>query len=336
MVLLAGGAAEPKVLAGVFGGTTWSPATLAGTTSDGMSIAVLPATGEAVGLMRAAAPANQLQYTLWNGASWSPFASLHGDATQGEPAIVATGAVAHAVYWENATFLYKHETFANGAWGIMAQPISPAGATQAPCGPNPPALAPLGAAAALVFVNGSCGGATNHLFNTDLSGAAWLASKDLAANPSFSSALRPAVAAPASGPELLVAYVDQGGTQVWFAARTSGVWSPPQPITNALTADPLALAPLPGSGAVLAYRGTDGKLYTSVYAGAWSPPAGIASVTVNAAPALARGIGAAKAELAYTDGSGVFHTRLVGTVWTAPVQVAPGTGFSRVALGSGP
>jgi hypothetical protein len=338
VVLLAGGAPGPNgLLAATYDGAAWAPTTLAGTTSDAMSVAVIPSTGQAVGLLRSAG--NQLQYTLWDGATWAPFASLSGDLTQGQPAIVASGATARAVYWENTTFFYRSRSFTAGAWAATAA-VFPAGAAQQPCGPNPPALAPLGAEAALVFVNGSCGGATNHLYDTDLSGGAWLASKDIAVNPSYSAALRPAVVAPASGPELIVAYVQQGATQVWSSARTAGVWSAPAMIASALTSDPVALAPLPGSGAVLAYRGTNGNLYTALYAGtSWAAPVGIAgsSIAINATPAVARGIGAASAELAYTDTNGVvFHARLVNNAWTAPAQVAPGTGFSRVALGSGP
>ena len=192
----------------------------------------------------------------------------------------------------------------------------------------------------LVFVNGMCSGTLDHLYNTDLVGGSWLASHDIAPNPSIAANLRPAITAPTSGPELVVAYVQASPSQQILAAyRTNGAWSAPVAITSGLTTDPVALAPLAGGGVLLAYRGTDSKLYTAQFSGgAWSTaePAFSPNVTISAAPSLAKGVGTAAAEMAYVDANGaLWHARFNGVNWAAPLQVA-GSGFAHVAIASAP
>jgi hypothetical protein len=343
VLLLAGGAPGPSgVLAGAYPpGGTWSSMSLAGTTAE-VAVAFVPTTGDGIGVVRSTAPANKLQYTRLSATTWSALQPINSDSAQGQPALIAVGNTAHLVFW-NLNFKHDHEAWSAGAWTAAAQPVTPLGSAVQPCGPNAPALALLGAEVSVVFVNGNCTGALNHLLGTDLVGGVWQATKDVASDPAYDAAQRPAIAALVGTPELVVAYVPQGTQQIWSAHRSSGVWSAPAMIANGLTNDPIALAPLASGGAVLAYRGTDaggGKLYTATFTGAaWSTPVGAftPNVVIGTTPAVARGVGTAKAELAYVDGNGVvFHTRLVGTTWTPPLQVATGTGFTRVALASGP
>jgi len=341
VLVLAGGAPGPNgVLAGVYApGGAWSATPLAGVTAA-TAIAFVPGTGDGVGVVRATAPVDQVQHTRWDGSTWTALAALNADVTQGQPALAASGGKAYLVLWD-AAFKYETEVWSAGAWTVSAQPVTPSGTAMQPCGPNAPAIAPLGAEASVVFVNGSCVGALNHLLGTDRSGGVWQASSDISNNPSFAATQRPALSASTgAGPELVTAYVQQGASQILAAARTSGAWSAPVSITNGLTNDPVALAPLSDGGVVLAYRGTDGKLYQATYTGGtWSMPAApfATNVAVAAPPAVARGVGGARAELAYVDVSGgVFHTRLVGAAWTAAVPIALGTGFTHVALASGP
>jgi hypothetical protein len=120
----------------------------------------------------------------------------------------------------------------------------------------------------------------------------------------------------------------------------NGTWSTPVQITNGLTNDPVSLAPMTGGGAVMAYRGTDMKLYYATFSGTtWSTPAAAVSPTnviIGSTPAVAKGVGGAKAELAYVDVNGLlFHIRLT-TTWSAPAQVGSGTGFAHVAIAAGP
>jgi hypothetical protein len=305
---------------------------------------MLPATGQGVGLLQGGTN-EQLVYTLWNGSSWSALAQLNADFTLGQPALATVGSTVHAVYLGTDNKLY-YEAFTGGAWTTASAPVTPMGASGQVCGPSPGVLAPLAAGPSLVFVNGgTCGGATNHLYNTDLSSGGWSTSQDVAPQPSFSASLRPAVTAPLSGLELCTVFVLQGESQLASAYRTSGgTWISTANIQNGLTNDPVALAPL-ASGALLAYRGTDGMLYTATFSSAgapsWSTPTAAftpTNVSVAATPALIKGIGSATAEMVYVDGTGaLMHTRLMGSAWSTPVAVAPGmTGFVHVAITGGP
>jgi hypothetical protein len=329
----------------VYDGSSWgAPATVAAagaTISDDLSLAVMPATGQGVGLLHGAS--DHLVYTIWGGSTWTALAQVNADTTQGRPALAASGSTVHAVFWGN-DFKFYYEAYSGGAWTSSPQAVVPAGMTLAmqPCGPSPGVLAPIGAGASLIFVNGgNCSGATNHLYNTDLSSGVWQASKDVATNPSFIKTQWPAVTAPVSGPELVTAYVQQNATQILSAYRSMGTWFLTAPILNGLTNDPVALAPLVGGEVLLAYRGTDMKLYTSTFSGiGWSNPVAAlgSNPSLGAAPALIAGIGTAVAEMVYIDSTGaLFHTRLIGSTWTAPMPVATGmTGFAHAAIAGGP
>jgi hypothetical protein len=339
-VLLLGVTSAGALTADLFDGSSWAaPATVSGTaTGDDLSLATIPGTGQGVGLLHGAS--DQLVYTLWNGAAWSPLAQINADTTQGKPSLAASGSTAYAVYW-GSNYKYYLEQYSAGAWTSSSQAVFPAGSPSQPCGPSPGALAPLGAAASFVFVNGSCSGALNHLYDSDLSAGAWKASTDVASNPSYSGSQGPAVVAPSSGPELVTVFLAQGTSQLQWASRTGGVWSSPVSIDSALTSAPVALAPLAGGSVLLAFQGTDGKLYTATFAsGTWSSPAPAFATNVSVAttPAVAAGIGGALAEMVYLDATGaLFHTRLAGTTWSSPVPVAPATtGFAHVAIASGP
>jgi hypothetical protein len=326
-------------MASSFDGSAWAtPMTVAGgATSDDLAVAVVPATLHGVGLIHGAN--DQLDYTLWNGTAWSSFVQLHADVTQGRPTLAGVGGTVHAVYW-GKDFHFYYEAFTGGAWTAAPLPVIPTGTAPSLCGPSPPSFTPLGADASLLFVNGSCSGALNHLYGSDLSSGAWQAVKDIASNPTSAANLRPSLTELASGPELLAVYAPTGTSQIQSSYRTAGTWSAAAAIPNGLTNDPVALAPLPGSGAVLAYRGTDDKLYTATFNGTgWTNPAPVftPNVTIGATPALAKGIGSAGAEMAYVDGAGaVWHTRLLGGTWNAPMQVGTATSFNHVAIASGP
>jgi hypothetical protein len=344
-VLLLAVDSKGSVTGVVYDGSTWgAPATVAAagaTLSDDLSLAVMPANGQGVGLLHGAS--DHLVYTLWNGSTWSALAQINADTTQGRPALAASGGKVHAVFWGN-DFKFYYEAFSAGAWTAAPQPVVPMDMTLAmqPCGPSPGVLAPLGADVALIFVNGgTCSGMINHLYDTDLSSGVWQISKDFENDPSFSKTQWPAVTAPVSGPELVTVYVQQNGTQLLSGYRNAGTWFSTAPIFQGFTNDPVALAPLAGGGALLAYRGTNMKLYTSTFSMvSWSNP--VAALTSNptlgAAPALIAGIGTAVAEMVYIDSTGaLFHTRLTGSGWSTAVPVAPGmTGFVHAAIAGGP
>jgi hypothetical protein len=321
---------------------SWSTATISGAmTADAPALAMVPATGQGVGLVHVAS-SNLLDYTVFNGSTWSSFAQLNSDFTLGTHAVVGSGATAQVVYGGTNYYFY-YESWSGSAWTASTPPIVPSGVASL-CGPSAPSLALAGANLSMVFVNGICSGTTNALYDSDLSGGSWQATTTVATYPSNTAAQRPAVAAPSSGPELVVAYVAQGTSQIYTSSRTGGTWATPALLTSGLTNDPVALAPVAGGGAttaVMAYRGTDMKLYTSFFDGtSWAKPAAAFSptnVTVNAAPSVAKGIGGMVAEMGYVDGNGaVWHTRYDGTSWSTAVQVGTGIGFATVAIASGP
>lgn len=339
-ILLLGVTGAGAVTGDVFNGTTWGTAsTVTGTvTADDLSLALVPTTGVGLGLLHGTSSA--VEYTAWNGATWSSLAQLNSDTTQGRPTVAASGSSAFAVYW-GTDYKYYLESYAAGAWSSAPVGVFPPGVAAQPCGPSPGVLTPLGASVSLLFVNGSCSGTVNHLYDSDLVSGAWLASQDLSIDPSYSPTQRPALVAPMSGPELLTVFIEEGGTQLLSATRTGGTWSVPAAITNALTSVPVALAPLAGGGVLLAFQGTDTNLYTATYsAGSWSSPAAPFSTSVSIAttPALATGIGTAAAEMVYVSAAGaLFHTRLTGTTWSMATAVASGTTtFAHVAIASGP
>jgi hypothetical protein len=310
-------------------------------TADDLSVAVV-AKGDALGLLHATT-GDALAFTSWNGAAWSSLAELHADTTRGKPALVANGGGAYAVFQNPTVFTFSYETWSSGSWGTSAKAVTPVGLAQQACGPSPAVLAPFGATASLVFVNGgACGGPSNDLRSSDLGGSGWSTSTEIANNPVDMASTSPAaaVAAPSSGPELVVAYVAQGTSQIYTAYRTATGWSMPTLLTNGLTNDPIALAPVTGGGAVMAYRGTDMMLYTAFFTGTtWALPAAAFSpnVTVDAAPSVAAGVGTAMVEMAYVDANGaLWHTRYGGSAWSAATQVGTASGFAHVAIASGP
>jgi hypothetical protein len=340
VLLLASGATS--TIGGELAGGSWTTATITGATSaDAPALAVVPATGDGVGLVHTTS--DTLAYTHWNGTSWTSLAQLHTDTTRGAPALAATGSSAYAVFQLPSVFTYASETFTSGAWGATSQPVEPADLTQQACGPSPPAIAPFGALATLVYVNGgACGDPANDLRGSDLGGTGWKTSIEISTTPVNGPNTFPAVAVAAlpTQPELVAVWVQQGTTFIFSSYRTSGTWSTPAAIPNGFTNASVAVAPLATSGAVLAYKGTDGNLYTSFFsASAWSTPAAAptASQMVTSTPSVAKGIGGMMAEMAYVDGSGaVWHTGYSGTTWSSPTAIGAGTVFANVAIASGP
>jgi hypothetical protein len=306
-----------------------------------VALAIIPDTMEGVGAFQVTT-SNLLDYTVFDGTVWSAIAQVNADATLGVPSVVGFGDEAYLVYL-GTNYDYYWETFtagSPGSWGKETQ-ILPSGVT-AMCGPTAGALAPLGTGASFVYVNGQCSGSLNHLYDIYLSGSTAGAPADIASNPSFSATTgTPAIAAPASGQiDLVTAFVAEGTQQVYGAYLSAGTWSAPAAITQALTNDPVALAPTTGSGVVMGYQGTDGKLYTDFFGITWAVPAApfTTSTPVAARPAVAKGIGSASAEMVYVSSSGaLFHTRYVSGGWTNPVAIDPSvTTFTHVAIASGP
>jgi hypothetical protein len=300
---------------------------------DGLGLTFLSGGGTAVGLMRFTqlgnAFDNHLQWTTWTPGSWTAFADVGaGITTPNAPALAAHGTTALGAF-RGFDDNYYYGAFAGGAWSGVG-PVQPTASVQS-SGPQGPSFDAY--TGTLAF-----GGDNQHLYAQTWTGS-WAAAQDL--DGQNLTALAPTVTGIAPfGSAAMLVYVRASDAQILYVTLSGGTWSSPATIAGALTGDPVALAPT-ATGAVLAFRGLDGNLYAAVYdAGAWSTvaPFAVPNVTVASAPALARGVGAATAEIAFIESDGAaYHARLIGGSWTTPVAIGGaigGAGLRRVELAS--
>ncbi|MFO0755193.1 MAG: hypothetical protein U0359_01775 [Byssovorax sp.] len=336
-VLVLGGGNGVSVLAAEFHpGGAWSATSLSDATSYGPSIAIT-STGQGVGLIRSN-NGKLLRYTLWSPGMFTPFADVGpGITTREQPSIRAKGTTAHAAF-HGEDFKYYYAAFTGGAWSPMAEQIG-AGAGQS-FGPSPPQivaepLVPAGTEATIAFINGA--GGINQVYARDRIAGSWAAAKPVdLTGTNFN--LAPELVPITSGGELMVIFV-RSDAQIMYAIRNNWVWSAAAPITSATTDNRVSVTSLPNGAALLAFRGQNGLLYSSSYAGGgmWSIPALVApNMLVTGSPALAHGVGGATAELAFAKVDGiVYHARYMGGAWTAPVAVG-GVGMGEVGIASAP
>ncbi len=328
MLLFAGSSAS--LLGGTFhAGGAWVTSALGDATSFGTSLTV-DSSGRGVGVYTSA-NTSLVGYTIWSGGAWSaPAAISQNLAAQGQPFADATGSASTQVIYQDSNYHYWFLGFTS-AW-TQAQAVGTA--TNQNYGPVPATIATLGANATAAFIDGESPD-VNYAAVADRTGGAWGAQADLTGPESYT--VSPVIVPLSAGPELMMVFVQQN-TQIMFITRTAGVWSAPAAITNSLTGARVALAPLPGGGAILAFQGTDSNLYWSLYSSsAWSAVAPFASpnVAVDTSPAVTHGIGGDVAEIAYVSGGMVYHARLTGSTFGAPVLVG-GTGVKGVAIASSP
>jgi hypothetical protein len=277
--------------------------------------------------------------TVWANGTWgAPAAITAAAVARSQPSVDATGGTTSHVIYQDSGYDYWYLAY-TGTWTSQPQALGLAGNQN--YGPVAATIAARGANATAGFIDGHAPN-VNYAAAADLTGGAWQAQVDPGPSGNFNI---PATIIPLdAGADLMMVYVqcvDSGcfnTSQIYFMTRTSGTWTSPVAVTNALTLNQVALAPLPSGGAILAFRGTDTNLYWSVYAsGAWSTVAAFASpnVAVDTTPAVTHGIGGDVAEMAYLSGGQAFHARLTGTTWSAPVLVG-GTGLNGVAIAAAP
>jgi hypothetical protein len=310
-------------------GGAWATSALGDSTSFGTSLTV-DSSGRGVGVYTSTT-GGLVSYTVWSGGAWSaPVAVPQSLVALSQPFADATGSAGAQVIYQDASYHYWFLGYTS-AW-TQAQAVGTA--TNQSYGPVPATIAALGANATAAFIDGESPN-VNYAAEADRTGGAWGAQADLAGPESYT--ISPVIVPMSGGPELMMIFVQQS-TQIMFITRTSGVWSTPAAVTSALTGDRVALAPLPGGGAILAFRGTDTNLYWSVYSsGAWSTVAPFASpnVAVDTSPAVTHGIGGDVAEMAYVSGGVAYHARLSGSTWAAPVLVG-GASLDGVAIAAAP
>lgn len=332
MLLLAGGG--PGVFAGEFhpaGG--WFSTQLAAKTDKAPRIAITGAS-TAVGVIRNTASGNEVGYTTWAPGAFQAFTSIANlVTTQAAPSIVSSGTRADVVFLGDNN---KHYYAAHvAAWNPTAEAVG--GVAAQSFGPSAAGVTAIGSDTILAFA-----GNNGDLFDQTRTGGVWLAAS--AHNLGNVVALTPAIIVPTMGPALMVVFVRSTDSKILFTTRTGNVWSAPTAIdANSFTADPVALAALPGGEAILAFRGLNQGIYFTRYnpggAPLWSPPQPLATpnVTTTSSPALAAGVGGVDAEMAFVNAvDGVaYHARLTGMTWSAPVAVG-GVMLTTIAIASAP
>jgi len=325
LVMLGGGSAAAVAASYDVTAGLWSPTTLAARTVDGVSIAVTRA-GEAVGLLRYTLFGdpmdNRLRFTVWRAGAWSAFADIGPTVTaQGPPMVTAAPGGGVWALFHGFDFNHYFAAYDMGAW---SPPAEPTGASGARAG----AVVRNGINPMMVFARGL----PNELYARERVGT-WGGDQLLDAPAGFDVSVSP-TAVNLTDNALVAAWVAPGG-QVRASFRTGGAWRPAADVPMCLASGRVALARVSDAQAALAFRGTDGNLYVTLSSGtAWATPRRVA-VGVTGAPALARGVGSASAEIVYVAGGVAQHMRLMGGAWAGPTAVG-GTGLVSVAVASGP
>ncbi|MDP1823928.1 MAG: hypothetical protein Q8L48_11825 [Archangium sp.] len=308
-------------------GGTWALTRLTGTTQSGTGLAILD-DGTGVGLVQNNVD-NVLKYTRFT-SSWAALADV-GTAitTRGKPSL-GSGAVAEAVF-HGVDFKHYNVTFNGTSWSAVGM----VGVPRVPqvFGPSAPVML---SRAPGTFTIGYIEDTTNRASVIDFAGTLWQFPTNLSGETTeFWNS--PSLAAPTAGPSTLAVWLASAGNQYRFSTLTGSVWSAAANVTNATSLDPAALLALPAGEVLMAFRGTDGKLYSlSFSAGSWGLPIQVGTASILGSPSMAKGQGGAVAELAYvgTDGA-AYHVRLAANrTWGTPVQV--GTSIDFVSIVSGP
>jgi hypothetical protein len=335
VLLLAG--SSTNLVAGTFQPASgWITSMLSDATDLGMSLTI-DSSGRGVGVYTSAT-GGVVSATVWNSGAWGAPAAITASAVaRSQPSVDATGGTtSHAVY-QDPSYQYWYLAY-SGTWSTP-QPIGVTGTQY--YGPFAATVAARGANATASFFDGLPGANVNNAAAADLTGGSWQAKVDIVGNTiggSNTFTIPTAIVPLSAGPELLLVYVDSGNT-INFVSRSAGQWSQAAAITGATTNDPVGLAPLPGGGAILAFRGQDTNFYWSIYsAGAWSAVAPLSTPNVSIArpPAVTHGISGDVAEAAFIESDGnAYHVRLTGSSWSAPVLVG-GASLGGVAIAAAP
>lgn len=313
-------------------GKTWQTADIAEMSTDLPALAIAPGK-VGVALSRASLASGELRFAPWSDASgFGAFAAVGSQiTTRAAPAVAASASALHAVFHgDDFKHYYAEYDPQAGAWKplYMSKPAEPVGGAAQSFGPSPAALTTLGSDVVVAYAGGD-----NNLYDQVRKGGLWqVATSHLPNN--FKVSATPAIAAPASGPELLVVFSRDSDKALHWITRSGGTWSAPQMIPATNSTEPVLVA-LAGGGALLVYRdAAAGELRWSRFDGiTWTipGPVGMPAVIAKSRPALAQGAGDADAELLFVDGAGTAqHARLKGNAFDTPAAIG-GTGLTGVA-----
>ena len=331
--LIAGSAGS--LAASIFTAGQWSAATsLSGSAQAAPAVASFGAGFEAVieaqgGALEAASYAS----------SWSTLTPI-GPLAAGDPsALVALGAKLHLTYLGKADNKFYHGTFDGMAWDAAQDPVGGSGAMQS-FGPSAPSAA--AAAGALIVAQGGNDG----VLYTQTFDTVWHTAQ-AQSGTQVELGLRPTILAlTGSAADLLVVYLRKTDRHLMFAARTLATWSAPAEVYDtagnvAFSDDPVALAPLAGGGAVVAFRGSDLKPYFSRWnATTWSAPAPLVAgtnPTLASPPSLAAGVCGGDVLAAFVDTTGAVKVAtLSGSSWSPPSPIVGAAGMTYVGVATKP
>jgi hypothetical protein len=332
-VLLAG-SASGVLAASRSGASAWTTISLGDATSKGVAITTL-AGGNAIGLIRSNANSGELRYTIFGASGWTPFSAIAaGVTTRDRPSIAALGGTAVAAFQGN-NYMHYFAAF-DASWLATSEPIG--GAANQSFGPTPAAIASIGLNSIVAYV-----GNDGDLWDQTRASGSWQSANAHGQSNLSSGSIGPSIVRLDSDPDLLIVLVRPSDKAILWTAHSASKWGAPAVIPMGLSADPIAIAPLAGGGAVIAYRGLDGGVYTASYAPAatpaWTLPVPLATpnYATPAPPAIARGRNDALAELAFVDAAdgSVKHSIATLNGWSAPAAVG-GSAMTSVAIATLP
>jgi hypothetical protein len=316
-------------------GGAWTGAAITG--GAALSAPTLLAFGTGfVGLTRG--PSDVLQSVSY-GASWSGVTAVGSLKTLGTPGLAALGANAQAVYLSgSAADVNKFSRIQNGgaSWSTTGDPVMPPlpAGTQS-FGPSAGAIAAAGAD--LVFAQA---GGNELLYTQKWDGAVWAPAAPITGAGTFNT-VSPALVSVPGKFDLVLLYADKTAPHViGFATRdATTAWSSAT-VTQATaqTGEAMSAALVSPTSVVVMFRGNDGKAYTMTgtlgAAVSWSVPALLladGSVTVDSAPAVAKGVCGDDAVAVFASGGQVKATHLRAGAWSVPGPVAGASG-TRVSV----
>ena len=332
VAVLAGGDTSLTGAVQIKGGA-WTGAAIAGGAARSTPSLVAFGAGF-TGLTRGATDALQ---AVTYGTTWSASA-LGGATTIGAPAVAVVGTKAESAVLAgapNANKFFRYEN-AGTSWSAAADPLTPAGGTQS-FGPSAGAVAAAGSD--LVFAQ--CGDDGN-LYAQTWNGA-WTVPQMVSSGGTNKDAA-PSLVAVSGTFDLLLLYGGAPSNNVnviGYATRdaSSKTWATAQ-VTSPLaqTGEAMSVARISQFVVLVTFRGNNQRPYymtgtLGAAAVSWSAPAPLLAdtSTVDAAPAIAKGVCGDDAIAVFSSAGQVRASRYRGNAWTVPETVAGAFG-SRVSV----
>lgn len=245
----------------------------------------------------------------------------------GPPASASVDDVTHAAY-RLPDGSYGYSRLVGSTFATAFEPVGSPAST----GASPPAIAATPTGAVVAYID-----ETGDLVDRERVNGSWGA-PHVHAVPDALSAFAPALLAPTSGPELIVAFVRASDGMVQYQTRTNGVWSvvATVPATVPSTGSPV-LASLADGEIDLAYLGPDHNGYMSTFsAAAFDAPIWLVQGVI-CPPAITRGAEGAEMDLVFVDQTNVgYWARRIAGQWTTPTFVASAAAPSCVATTAAP